>query len=58
VRFKACQIVKFLIEHKLISEQFLKVVKIKLQHMIHDDDDMDVRFFAAQSMESFEQMQH
>jgi len=55
VRFKACQIVQFLIKHKLISDQFLKVVRIKLQHMMNDDDDQDVRFFAAQSMQALEE---
>jgi len=55
VRFKACQIVQFLIKHKLISDRFLKVVRIKLQHMMNDDDDQDVRFFAAQSMQALEE---
>ena len=54
VRFKACQIVKFLIKHKLIHSEYLKVIRLKLQHMIHHDDDVDVRYFATQSMIEFD----
>merc|ERR1712228_725030 len=54
VRFKACQIVKFLVQHKLIHSEYLKVIRLKLQHMIHHDDDVDVRYFATQSMLVFD----
>eukprot|EP01083_Nonionella_stella_P064093 166751_1 len=52
VRFKACQIVQFLANNELISESLIKMIDTKLEDMIQTDDDIDVKYFATQSLEA------
>ena len=53
VRFKSCQIIKFLFKNKLINinnNQIVNDIKIKLNDLIQKDDDQDVKYFANQAL--------
>jgi len=52
VRFKACQIVRFLVTKGLVCEGEMDGVQMKLRALIQTDDDADVRFFAERSLEA------
>lgn len=52
VRFKSCQIITFLATNKLIHESLIDGIHKKLQIIIENDDDVDVRYFAQQSIQA------